>query len=256
MPVHKIPSNAHNLPSKLLSFQSGFHRSCKNPSDPPQKLRQVPTCVQAFDTLLNHLPFNLGPEISHSVLPPLSVQLKPRLPPPIPLVQITEDESEPINPPSPFDAQPQIRFPKIQFRQIETRLRIQIARVRRLCGQARSNILPDSGDLSLHSAAVRGGEVALAAQSGNGGVHFGRLGLLLPEGGVVLGGLLREDLEVAFLHLLVFVQLGHVDAEVVPLLQDALAALGDEVVEAVCEAGHAGAELVEAEVDGGEGVGH
>ena len=52
------------------------------------------------------------------------------------------------------------------------------------------------------------------------------------------------------------VEFGNVDVELVAFFQDAFATFGDEVVEAVGEAGHALAEVVEAEVYGWEGIGH
>ena len=65
-----------------------------------------------------------------------------------------------------------------------------------------------------------------------------------------------EDFHVLFLHALVFVQLGDVHAELIALFEDAFAPFGDEFVESVGESRHAVAELVEAEVYAGEGVGH
>ena len=47
-----------------------------------------------------------------------------------------------------------------------------------------------------------------------------------------------------------------VHLELVPLFEDALSAFGDKVVEAVGEAGHAFAEIVETEIYVREGVGH
>ncbi len=52
------------------------------------------------------------------------------------------------------------------------------------------------------------------------------------------------------------VDLGDVHAELVALFEHSLASSLYEVIELDCELGHAVAELVEAEVDRGEGVGH
>jgi hypothetical protein len=51
-------------------------------------------------------------------------------------------------------------------------------------------------------------------------------------------------------------EFGHVHAKGVALFEHALAAAFDEFVEAVGEGGHALAQVVETEVDGGEAVGH
>lgn len=51
-------------------------------------------------------------------------------------------------------------------------------------------------------------------------------------------------------------KLGDVHAKGVALLEHALAAALDEVVEALGELGHAFAQVVEAEIDGGQAVGH
>ena len=56
-----------------------------------------------------------------------------------------------------------------------------------------------------------------------------------------------------FQHTLEF---GHVDAKLIALFKNAFATSGDEIVEAVCEFSHPLAQLVEAKVDVGEGVGH
>ena len=130
--------------------------------------------------------------------------------------------------------------------------------------------------------------VTLGGYGGDGGVHFQFFGGFFGKGLGVGCGFVGEDFDVAAFHFLVLwaglasrsrrkcqvegreamkkwetgnrwaptLQLGHFHSELVALFEDALAAFGNEVVEAVGKFCHALSELVEAEVDAGEGVGH
>ena len=116
--------------------------------------------------------------------------------------------------------------------------------------------LLDGRDLGFEEVAVGEALIPLGGDGGDRSVHFRFFRGFFGEGMIVGCGFVAEDLDVAALHFLILLQLGHFHPELVALFEDALATFDDEVVEAVGESCHAIAQFIEAEVDAGKGVGH